>query len=87
MGNGVAFTKIEVKAMQQLESFISGLAAPPPNSAPIPQRSGSSDPGGLPPGKRTLTLDPQIEALVELLERKSILNREELVQYLEREYS
>jgi PilZ domain len=88
MGNGVAFTKIDVGAMQLLEAFLASLESPSQHSAEAANGTGIQEQGMTKNGSGDcLSLDPQIEALVELLEQKSILNREELLLHLQRKYS
>ncbi len=88
MGNGVAFTKIDVEALQLLQKFLVSLGAPSPRTG-----QANPDPGTQegdhrePDAAEKVKLDPQIEALVELLEKKSILNRQELLLHLQRKRS
>ena len=87
MGNGVAFTKIEVGALQLLESFLGNLEGPSQRPADPAKALGTHGDVAGQTGYSTPALDPQIEALVELLEQKSILNRQELLLHLQRKLS
>jgi hypothetical protein len=78
MGNGVEFTKVDVEALDLLQNFLTTLATSTPEqstTAAETENCGACFDGGL-------QLDPQVDALVQLLEQKSILKREEVLHLL-----
>jgi hypothetical protein len=87
MGNGVAFTKIDVGSLQLLESFLGNLEGPSQRHVEPSKAIGTHGSVAEQTGDPVPALDAQIEALVELLEQKSILNRQELLLHLQRKSS
>jgi len=80
MGNGVAFTKIDVEALDLLQGFLASLGGSPAANAAVPAEATRATLASCENGPR---LDRQIEALVQLLEEKAILKREDLVRLLQ----
>jgi hypothetical protein len=81
MGNGVEFTRVDLEALEQLQNFLTTLGASTSEQATTAK--GTEDSGGA-CSDGALQLDPQVEALVQLLEQKSILKREELLHLLQK---
>ncbi len=84
MGNGIRFTKISTEARQGLQTLIASLAEP--NSTVCSGVAGTPSSGNGAEGKPVpqVPVETRLEALLDVLERKSILNRKELLEQVER---
>jgi hypothetical protein len=81
MGNGVGFTKVTPEALQRLEQFLTSLAPFSPNTAgraASEQEAGSNGTAAPEQGGESPSLEARMEALLELLEKKDIISRNEL---------
>ena len=84
MGNGVEFTKLNPGSVQLLERLLASITTPPTLALASSAGPGTQDRDSRAADDRILALESQIAALLELLEKKSIVSREELLQHLEK---
>jgi PilZ domain len=75
VGNGIAFTQMKADDWQRLHQLIARLAAPTPREVPAPAPA---------PAVATVqaVATPPLEALLQLLEKKGVLTREEFLAEL-----